>query len=178
MTGGGGDRIALVSASTQLAAAARLCYASPMPDDLYDCDVLAWSEHQADLLRRLARGERVNDVDWQHVVEEIEDAGLSELHAIHSFLNQMLVHLLKLRGWPDSPSANRWRVELVTLQKDAARRFAPSMRQRIDLGRLYADALEQLEPLQHDGTAPLAWPANCPFTLEQLLRGKRSALEE
>jgi hypothetical protein len=35
-------------------------YDIPMPDDLYDRDVLAWSEYQADLLRRLARGERVN----------------------------------------------------------------------------------------------------------------------
>src|SRR5208283_4269883 len=102
----------------QLASLVRSCYAFPMPDDLYDRDVLAWSEHQADLLRRLARGERVNAVDWEHVVEEIEDVGLSELHAVHSFLNQMLIHLLKLRGWPDNPSANHWRVELVTFQKD------------------------------------------------------------
>lgn len=75
-----------------------------MPDDLYDRDVLAWSEHQADLLRRLARGERVNDLDWEHVVEEIEDAGLCELHAAQSYLHQMLVQLLKPQGWPESPS--------------------------------------------------------------------------
>ena len=42
---------------------------TPMPDDLYDRDVLAWSERQADMIRRLARGERVNDVDWLHVAE-------------------------------------------------------------------------------------------------------------
>jgi hypothetical protein len=149
-----------------------------MPDDLYDRDVLAWSEHQADLLRRLAHGEQVNDLDWEHVVEEIEDVGLSELHAVQSYLNHMLVHLLQLRGWPDSLSANHWRVELVAFQKDAARRFAPSMRQRIDLARLYADALEQLEPLQGEGAAPLPWPAECPFTLDQLLHDKRAALEE
>jgi hypothetical protein len=49
--------------------------------DLYDTDVLEWSERQADLLRRLAAGERVNsaDLDWQHVAEEIEDVGKSEL---------------------------------------------------------------------------------------------------
>jgi hypothetical protein len=47
-----------------------------MADDLYHHDVLAWSQHQADLLRRLARGERVNGVDWDHVAEEIEDVGL------------------------------------------------------------------------------------------------------
>jgi Domain of unknown function DUF29 len=149
-----------------------------MPDDLYDRDVLAWSEHQADLLRRLARGEQVNDLDWEHVAEEIEDVGLSELHAVQSYLNQILLHLLKIRGWPDSPTANHWRAELVAFQQNAARRFAPSMRQRIDLSRLYADALEQLEPLHYDGTAPLSWPADCPFTLDQLLHDKRAALEE
>jgi hypothetical protein len=65
-----------------------------MPDDLYDRDVLAWSEHQATLLRRVARGERVNDIDWTHVVEEIEDVGLSELNAVRSYLRQILAHLL------------------------------------------------------------------------------------
>jgi len=149
-----------------------------MPDDLYDRDVLAWSEHQAGLLRRLARGERVNEVDWEHVVEEIEDVGRSELNAVRSYLRQMLVHLLKLSGWPDSPSANHWRGELVGFQKDALQRFGPSMRQRIDLARLYADALEQLDPIQYDCTAPLPWPADCPFTLDQLLRGKRTVLEQ
>jgi hypothetical protein len=49
-----------------------------MPDDLYDRVALAWSEHQAGLLWR---GERVNEVDWEHVIEEIEDVGLSELLA-------------------------------------------------------------------------------------------------
>jgi hypothetical protein len=55
-----------------------------MPDGLYDYDdydILIWSEQQADLLRRLERGEGVNRVDLVHVVEEIEDVGLSELHS-------------------------------------------------------------------------------------------------
>jgi len=54
-----------------------------MPDDLYDRDAPAWSERQAELPRRVARGERVNDLDWDHVVEEIEDVGLPELSAVH-----------------------------------------------------------------------------------------------
>ena len=70
----------------------------PMPDGLYERDVLAWSQHQADLLRRLGRGERVNDVDWANIAEEIEDVGLSELHAVESFLNLIIVHLLKLHA--------------------------------------------------------------------------------
>jgi hypothetical protein len=60
-----------------------------MPDDLYHRDVLLWSEQQANLLRQLARGERVNNVDWDRVVEEIEDVGISELRSVESFFTQM-----------------------------------------------------------------------------------------
>jgi hypothetical protein len=43
-----------------------------MPDDLYHSDALAWAEQQADLLERLARGERVNEhVDWPNVAREV-----------------------------------------------------------------------------------------------------------
>jgi Domain of unknown function DUF29 len=140
-----------------------------MSDDLYERDVLAWSESQAALLRRLARGERVNDVDWAHVVEEIEDVGLSELNAVISHLEQVLVHLLKLRTWPKSRSVRHWQVEVVAFQRNAVRRFAPSMRQRIDLDRLYRDVADQLRAGQLRGDPPLALPANCPFTLDQLL---------
>jgi len=148
-----------------------------MSDDLYERDVLAWSEREAGYLRRVARGERVNDVDWAHLVEEIEDVGLSELNAVISHLEQVLVHLLKLRVWPESPSARHWRVEVVAFQRNAARRFAPSMRQRIDLERLYRDAADQLVAGQERGDPPLGLPASCPFTLDQLLTEPWEQLE-
>ena len=41
--------------------------------DLYGDDIRLWSETQSALLRRLSTGESVADqVDWPHVVEEIE----------------------------------------------------------------------------------------------------------
>ena len=149
-----------------------------MPDDLYDRDILIWSEHQADLLRRLARGEGVNGVDWDHIVEEIEDVGRSELHATESFLSLLLVHLLKVHGWPQAAARSHWRAEIVAFQQNAVRRFAPSMRQKMHLARLYAEALEQLEGETYDGAPPNAWPLNCPFTLDQLLTERRGVLEE
>ena len=148
-----------------------------MPDDLYDRDILSWSEHQADLLRRVARGEQVNGVDWEHVVEEIEDVGLSQLNAVESYLRLTIVHLLKVHGWPDSPAVGHWRGEVVSFQRDAVKRFAPSMRPKIDLDDIYAVAREQLEPARYDGRDPLPWPEKCPFALDQLLTGRRPALE-
>jgi hypothetical protein len=149
-----------------------------MPNDLYERDILSWSEHQADLLRRLARGERVNDVDWEHVVEEIEDVGLSELNAVRSYLRLMLVHLLKLQGWPDSPAADHWRREIACFQSDAVQRFAPSMRHRIDLASLYARALNELKDTRFDDVFPQPWPPACPVGLDELLNEDRGMLEE
>ena len=148
-----------------------------MPDDLYDRDILTWSEHQAGLLRRLSKGERVNGLDWAHLAEEIEDVGLSELNAVRSFVRLLLVHLLKIQDWPDSPSLNHWRGEIGSFQADASQRFAPSMRQRIDLASSWSNAVEQLESLTYDGVPPRAWPSECSFTLSQLLSGKRAELE-
>lgn len=125
-----------------------------MPDDLYQRDILSWSEHQADLLRRVARGERVNGVDWEHVVEEIEDVGLSQLNAVESYLRLLLVHLFKVHGWPESSAVGHWRTEIVSFQRDAAKRFAPSMRQRLVLDDIYDAAREQLEPADYDGRKP------------------------
>src|SRR3954469_17700842 len=92
-----------------------------MPDDLYDGDALAWSQHQAGPLRRVARGERVNEVDWEHAIEEIEDVGLSELDTVRSHLRLMLVHRLKVHCWPESPSVGHWRGEIISLRGAALR---------------------------------------------------------
>ncbi|MBV9653745.1 MAG: DUF29 family protein [Acetobacteraceae bacterium] len=74
-----------------------------MPDGLYERDVLAWGEQQAELLRRLASGERLNAaVDWPNVIEEVQEVGLSELRACQSLLEQALAYLLKLYALPQS----------------------------------------------------------------------------
>jgi hypothetical protein len=148
-----------------------------MPDDLYHRDVLLWSEQQADLLRRIARGERVNGLDWEQVAEEIEDVGISELNAVRAFLRLMIVHLLKVRGWPDSPSLKHWRGEIAGFQSGLQERYAPSMRQKLDLPRIYQRAREELADIDYDGRPPQPWPDKCPFTLDLLLSEPRAALE-
>ena len=137
--------------------------------DLYDDDVLLWSERQAALLRRMAAGERVNDqVDWENVAEEIEDVGRSSLRACRSQLLQALLHDLKAKAWPQSRDAPHWRSEARVARINAADAYAPSMRQRIDVADLYAKALRAM-PETVDGQPPLPVPQTCPMTLDDLL---------
>jgi len=138
-----------------------------MPDDLYERDILVWSEKQAALLRRLARGEGLNEaVDWDHVIEEVGDVGLSELHACEDLLVQTLAHLLKLHAEPEGPTAH-WTSETIAFLSGARRRFSPSMRQKIDLQDLYQDAAQEVRPLIRSEGVRL--PDRCPYALDDLL---------
>ena len=137
--------------------------------DLYDTDILLWSERQADLLRRHAAGERVNDasIDWPNIVEEIEDVGRSELHSVELLLVQALRHMLKAEAWPLHRDAENWRADAIDFRQQAQRRFAESMRQKIDMERLHRHARRAL-PEKMDGLPPLPIQAEMP-TLDELL---------
>jgi hypothetical protein len=131
--------------------------------DLYEADILLWSEAQAERLRQHAL-----KLDWDNLAEEIEDVGRSQLRAVESHIVQALLHDLKAEAWPLSRDVPHWRAEARGQRADARRHFSPSMRQRIDVPRLYREALYRM-PATMDGTAPLPVPAECPVTLEELL---------
>lgn len=138
-------------------------------DGLYDTDVLEWSERQASILRRIAGGMPGNEApDWANIIEEIESVGRSEFNAVQSLLVQAFLHDLKCLAWPDAPYVPHWRAEARGFRGDAARSYTPSMRQRINLARLYRDALDRLPELM-DGQPPLPVPQECLATLDEML---------
>jgi hypothetical protein len=143
-----------------------------MPDDLYDRDILAWSQRQAGLLRRLAAGERVSDLDWPHVIDEVEDVGRSELRACQSLLTRSMEHLLKIQGWPKNTAVPHWRGEAVTFLREAQRAFSASMAQHLDLAGLFADARDAVREQRIDQTTPSSLPLTCPFTGPELLANR------
>lgn len=139
-----------------------------MPDDLYRTDIVTWSRQQAERLRRHVAGERVNDLDWEHVIEEIEDLGNSEIAAVRSLLTQAMLHALKLARWPDSPAVMHWSSEAASFLDQAQDRFRPSMAQQIDVQRCFARARKTLLAIRGDGPG-LPVPDQTGLTLEALM---------
>ncbi len=87
----------------------------------YETDLLVWSEHQADLLRRMGAGERVNGlVDWEHLAEEIEDLGRAQRSALNSQVRRLLELLLKLAASPAIDPRNGWRETVRSAQDEIA----------------------------------------------------------
>ena len=137
--------------------------------DLYDVDVLEWSEHQARLLRQHAAGEGGNEApDWANIIEEIESVGQSQIDAVESWWFQAFLHDLKAEAWPLSRDVPAWRGDARGFRAQARRRYRPSMRQKLNVPGIYADALSAL-PDTMDGQPPLPVPAICPVTLDELV---------
>lgn len=138
--------------------------------ELYDTDVFEWSQHQAALLRRRAAGELVNEaeLDWPNIAEEVESVGHSEVGAIESWLFQAFLHDLKAEAWPMVRDAPSWRGEARGFRAQARRRYRPSMRDKLDVAGIYADALSAL-PDTMDQMPPLPVPEACPVTLDELM---------
>jgi hypothetical protein len=137
--------------------------------DLYNDDILTWSEQQAQLLRLHAATTRANDaIDWPNIIEEIEDVGRSSLRAVRSHLLQALLHDLKAEAWPTSRDVPHWRAE-ARLHRDLARDdYAASMASKIDMVKLYRQALRAL-PETMDNQPPLPVPGACPVTLGEMV---------
>jgi hypothetical protein len=68
----------------------------------------------------------------------------------------------------ESPSASHWKTEIVGFLRTARKRFAPSMRQRIDLREIFEDMVFQIR-VGANGERDPRLPACCPFTLDDLL---------
>jgi hypothetical protein len=140
-------------------------------DDLYAHDVAAWAERQADLIRRLARGEQINDEpDWPNIAEEIEDVAASQRREIRHRLGVLCEHLLKWTYQPDRRSGS-WRGSIV----EARERIADVIEESPSLGgypverlaRSYAAGLAKAAA--ETGLSNL--PTACPWTAEQVLDG-------
>ena len=78
--------------------------------NLYDSDYQLWLENTINQLRQ---GD-FQGVDWENLLEELEDLGKSERRALESLLTRLLEHLLKLTYWQSQRDYNQagWKKEI------------------------------------------------------------------
>ncbi|WP_029011156.1 DUF29 domain-containing protein [Azospirillum halopraeferens] len=138
----------------------------------YDEDHYAWTQEQARLLREAAQQRSNTSIDWEHIAEEIEDMGKSDLRTVGSHLARIVEHLLKLEFSPAAEPRGGWRKTVREQRASAvdALEDSPSLRRRIALdgvfrrGRSFA-----IDGLGQDRVDERLLPDDCPYSLDQLL---------
>ena len=135
---------------------------------LYDEDFYAWTQEQADLLRRVRPGD--NRLDTELIAEEIEDLGKSELHACQSLCEHIIEHLLKLEYSGLAEPARHWRQEIVEWRLQLERKLTRSIVARLNLDERYRYALRLLRSFEDDEPGLMQRvPAECPYSLDQIV---------
>ena len=94
----------------------------------YDTDIVAWANEQAALMR----AGRFDELDIEHISDEVEDVGKSEQREFMSHMVVLLSHLLKWKFQPERRGAS-WektikaqRLEIALNIKDS-----PSLKSKI-----------------------------------------------
>jgi len=151
--------------------------------ELYERDFYAWTQDQAARLRAWPEALRPNALDLENLAEEVEGLGRSERNAAASLIEQVILHLLKLRCHPDQAARRHWQREIIAFRNQVSRIFEdnPSLRAaRAKLAerawpraaRLFAADLdiENLDP--HTALAWLTDPTSPYFDLDTEVLGE------
>ncbi len=141
--------------------------------ELYDQDYIEWVDKNIELLKN----KEYDSVDWENLLEEIQDMGKQVTREAISYLSVILEHLYKLdnfrqeekvgKGWIKSILNSR--NELLDLFEDN-----PSLEKKLpeQLDKAWKKAVRKLEVwlFENDRISEVSnIPKECPYTYEEVM---------
>ncbi|WP_156518342.1 DUF29 domain-containing protein [Phormidesmis priestleyi] len=132
----------------------------------YETDYLRWIETTLEKLR----SRDYASVDWENLVEEIEDMGRSERRSLKSNLIVVLVHLLKWQfqidrrsgSWEGSMIEHRRRIHQAIDDSPSLQPFLESI-----FDECYLQAVKQAKA--ETGLSSETFPHQCPYELVEVV---------
>ena len=133
---------------------------------LYELDDSQWLGETISLLRN----HQFQQLDLEHLIEELEDLGKEKKNAVASLLEQVIRHLLLLQYWTKETEYNtiNWQEEIYNFRPQLRRKMTANLRNYLEeeLNYIYEDALGFVK-IKTANT--MIFPSQCPYSLEQLL---------
>jgi len=134
----------------------------------YNKDFYSWIRKSASLIREKRFSELEN---IEHLAEELESMGRSEKRELVSHLTVLLAHLIKWRFQAIRRSRS-WKNTILTQRIDINELLADSPSLRYEIAAKIQVAYEKAKLSAEDETGidRKNFPAECPFSLEQMLK--------
>ncbi len=132
----------------------------------YEEDLYTWSLEQTSLLR----AHKFDQIDLEHIIEEIEDMSKSERRALQSFLETLLMHLLK---WQYQPAyqGRSWKFTIIEQRKRIKSHLEENPGLKSKLPELIEKAYDYAVTgaVRETGLDIKVFPQECPWSYEQFI---------
>ncbi|MBE9176013.1 DUF29 domain-containing protein [Synechocystis salina LEGE 06155] len=137
-----------------------------MNDILYNQDFFSWTQQQAELLS----AKRSDQLDLEHLIEEIPDLGNRHYDQLESRLMVLTAHLLKwqIQYWK---RGNSWRATIRVQRTSLAKllRRNPGLKTRLE--EAMAESWQEARDwaIAETDLPDEQFPDSCPFTVAEIL---------
>jgi hypothetical protein len=132
----------------------------------YERDFHSWIEKHISLLKT----GKFDEIDAEHLIEELEDMGKSNIRELESRFVILIAHLLKWQFQPDKQSSS-WHgsIDEQRVQLSRLLRKIPSLKRELQnaISDSYPDALYLA--IKETKLSQSTFPQTCSYTIEQLL---------
>ena len=133
--------------------------------ELYEIDDNLWLEETIKLLKE----KRLNELDLENLIEELESLARRDKLAMASLLEQIIRHLLLIEYWASERENNyrHWQSEIISFRTQINRRITANFHSYLDenLSSIYRAARKYVSAKSGFNS----FPQECPYTLAQLL---------
>ncbi|MFS0515349.1 DUF29 domain-containing protein [Nostoc sp. UIC 10607] len=132
---------------------------------LYESNYLQWLEETIKCLKN----RQLADIDYENLIEELEDLAKNEKRRVKSLLEQIIRHLLLYQYWDlEKPkNANHWAAEIISFRNQVNEDLSANLRKHLEdnFSVIYSNTLDYVKTK----TKLNNLPELCPYTLEQIL---------
>ena len=142
---------------------------------LYEQDYYLWLETTRQQLQQIVKAQDIASLphlDWEHLIEEIEDLGIEQRRKVVSYLKQLLIHLLLYCYWEAERvyCGNGWKLEIGNFRDELefllnSKTLKNYLVQQFD--SIYDRARKRA--IDKTGFPANTFPTQCPFTVDQVL---------
>lgn len=132
--------------------------------ELHESDFNLWVEEIKTKIQR----RDIEDMDWDNLLDEIDDMGASQKRALDSYMQRLIEHILKLKYWESERDRCRqgWMAEVANFRGRINRilKKNPSLKNYIanEYDDIYQDAITTIK-------FQFNLPDNCLLSLQEVM---------
>ncbi|MEL6437640.1 MAG: DUF29 domain-containing protein [Cyanobacteria bacterium J06621_8] len=110
-------------------------------NQLYHRDFNLWVEQ----IKTAIHNQNLEAMDWDNLLDEIDDMGKSEKRSLESYLELLIAHILKIKYWESEKERNckHWQVEVRNFRNRIQRLLKRSPSLEKYLQEVYPEILEE-----------------------------------